>query len=61
MQPAGSETIITLKVGDSDILVKDLGIKNFDMDQTVYVRYSHEKANLFHKESGKLIKKVIPD
>ena len=61
MQPAGSETIITVKIGDSMILVKDLGIKNFDMDQTVYVRYSHEKANVFHKESGKLIKKVIPD
>ncbi|MBQ1362838.1 MAG: ABC transporter ATP-binding protein, partial [Oscillospiraceae bacterium] len=61
VQPAGSETIITLKIGDSTILVKDLGIKNFDMDQTVYVRYSHEKANVFHKESGKLIKKVILD
>ena len=61
VQPAGSETIITVKIGDSMILVKDLGIKNFDMDQTVYVRYSHEKANVFHKESGKLIKKVILD
>ena len=60
-QPAGSETIINLKIGESTLLAKDLGIKNFDMDQTVYVRYSHEKANVFHKESGALIKKVIPD
>ena len=58
---AGSETTINLKIGNSTILAKDLGIKNFDMDQTVYVRYSHEKANVFHKESGRLIKKVIPD
>ena len=61
VQPAGSETTINLKIGNSTILAKDLGIKNFDMDQTVYVRYSHEKANVFHKESGRLIKKVIPD
>ena len=45
VQPAGSETIINLKIGDSTILAKDLGIKNFDMDQTVYVKYSHEKAS----------------
>ena len=61
VQPAGSETIITVKIGNSTILVKDLGINNFDMDQTVYLRYSHEKANVFHKQSGKLIKKVILD
>ena len=50
-----------MKCDELRLMAKDLGIKNFDMDQTVYVRYSHEKANVFHKESGRLIKKVIPD
>ncbi|MBR1919771.1 MAG: ABC transporter ATP-binding protein [Spirochaetales bacterium] len=61
VQPAGSETTINLKVGSVSLLAKDLGIKNFTMDQTVYVSYNHEKANVFDKESGKIVKKVILD
>lgn len=61
VQPAGSETTINLKVGSVSLLAKDLGIKNFTMDQTVYVNYNHEKANVFDKESGKIVKKVILD
>ena len=32
VQPAGSETIVNLKINDTNILVKDLDIKNYKTD-----------------------------
>lgn len=54
--PAGSETTITVRVGDSRVLVKALGIVDYDPDQTVYLSFDKTKINVFDKKSEKLIK-----
>lgn len=61
VQPAGSETIINLKVAGESLLVKELGIKNYRMDQDVYISYELGKANVFEKAGGRLVKRVISD
>ncbi len=54
--PAGSETLVTVMVGKTDIIVKTLGITQYKHDETVYLSVDTEKINVFDKESEKLIK-----
>lgn len=61
VQSAGSETTVHVKVGTENILVKEIGIKFYDVDQKVYLEIDPDKANLFDKESGRLIKKAVLD
>ena len=61
VQPAGSETIVNLKINDTNILVKDLDIKNYKADQDVQITFDTAKVNVFAKDSGRLIKRVVGD
>lgn len=61
VQSAGSETTVHVKVGTENILVKEIGIKFYDVDQKVYLEIDPDNANLFDKESGRLIKKAVLD
>ena len=61
VQPAGSETIVNLKINDTNILVKDLDIKNYRTDQDVQITFDTAKVNVFAKDSGRLIKRVVGD
>lgn len=61
VQSAGSETTVHVKVGTENILVKEIGIRFYDVDQKVYLEIDPDKANLFDKESGRLIKKAVLD
>ena len=61
-QPAGSETTIHLKMGDgSVVLAKEMGIRNYAVDQVVHVKIDPDKLNVFAKETGRLIKMAVPD
>ena len=61
-QPAGSETTIHLKMGDdSVVLAKEMGIRNYAVDQVVHVKIAPDKLNVFAKETGRLIKMAVPD
>ncbi len=61
-QPAGSETTIHLKMGDdSVVLAKEMGIRNYTVDQVVHVKIAPDKLNVFAKETGRLIKMAVPD
>ena len=61
-QPAGSETTIHLKMGDdSVVLAKEMGIRNYAVDQVVHVQSAPDKLNVFAKETGRLIKMAVPD
>ncbi len=60
-QPAGSETTVVVKVGKSELLVKEIGIRHYEMDSLVYLTISCEKVNLFDSATGKLIARAIPD
>lgn len=61
VQPAGSETTIHLKMGDSIVLAKEMGIRNYSIDQTVGLRIDPDKINVFDKGTGRLIKTAVPD
>ena len=61
-QPAGSETTIHLKMDDgSVVLAKEMGIRNYAVDQVVHVKIAPDKLNVFAKETGRLIKMAVPD
>ena len=61
-QPAGSETTIHLKMGDdSVVLAKEMGIRNYAVDQVVHVKIAPDKLNVFAKDKGRLIKMAVPD
>lgn len=61
VQPAGSETTIHLKMGEATVLAKEMGIRNYRVDQTVSLQIDPEKLNVFSKQSGRLIAMALPD
>ena len=61
VMPAGSETLVTVKVGEAQIIIKELGITHYETDQTVYLSLDNRKMNVFDKQSQKLIKYAAVD
>ncbi|RDU23647.1 ABC transporter ATP-binding protein [Anaerosacchariphilus polymeriproducens] len=55
-QPAGSETLITLKAGGVTFLAKEIGIANYKENEKVWLYIDPNKVNVFDQESKKLIK-----
>ena len=58
-QPAGSETITTLKVGEGDFLAKELGQISYKLDQNVFAVIDQNKVNVYNKTTTRLIKRAI--
>ena len=54
--PAGSETLVTVKVGGVSMVIKALGITHYSPDQVVYLSINTEQINVFDKKSESLIK-----
>jgi len=59
--PAGSETLLQLWVGDVQLLAKQIGLKNYAADQPVWMQINPESINIFHKETGRLIKRATSE
>lgn len=57
-QPAGSETIVNLRTGEHTVISKELGLKFFEGDQKVWVRFDDSQVNVFDKKTGLLIKRT---
>ncbi|MCQ2509705.1 MAG: ABC transporter ATP-binding protein [Lachnospiraceae bacterium] len=57
--PAGSETLITVEAGGEKIVVKALGICDYEANEIVYISIDTKKMNVFEKESTDLIKYSI--
>lgn len=57
-QFAGSETLVSLRAGESDFLSKQIGLTYYEMDRTVYVHIPPEKINVYDAESTRLIKRA---
>ncbi len=55
-QPAGSETLVTLTVGDTEFLAIQTGLVEYDMNQNVFVVLHPGRMNVYNKETGRLIK-----
>ena len=55
-QPAGSETLVSLTVGDTEFLAIQVGLVEYDMNQNVYVVLHPGRMNVYNKATGRLIK-----
>lgn len=56
VMPAGSETLIQLSLDGQTFLAKQLGIKRYEMNETVYLTVPQELMNVFDQRNGALIK-----
>ena len=54
--PAGSETLVTVKIGDISLTVKELGSTRYSSDETVYLNFDMKKLNVFDSKTSGLIK-----
>ena len=54
--PAGSETLVSVRVGDTLLTVKELGSSHYSSDETVYLNINPKKINVFDAKSEELIK-----
>lgn len=54
--PAGSETLVSVRVGEKLITVKELGSTHYAGDETVYLSYPPKKVNVFDASTKRLIK-----
>ena len=54
--PAGSETLVQLNVNGHTFLAKQLGIRHYKTDETVYLTLSDALLNVFDARSGALVK-----
>ncbi len=55
-QPAGSETLITLRVGGHEFIAKQLGIQDYKMNQKVFITVDPDILNVYNKKTERLIK-----
>ena len=58
-QPAGSETIVTLKAGEEEFLSKEIGQVHYEIDQQVWAIIDQDKINVYNKETTRLIKRAV--
>jgi len=61
VQPEGSETTIHLTAGNTRLMAREMGIRSYGVDQRVYLKLDPDKANVFDKQSGCLIKQALQD
>lgn len=48
-------------MGQTDVLAKEMGIRNYQVDRQVGLRIDPDKINVFDKTTGRLIKLAVPD
>lgn len=58
-QPAGSETIVTLRADKDEFLVKELGQQHYELDDNVWAIIDQNKINIYNKETTRLIKRAV--
>ena len=57
--PAGSETLVSVLVGDTMLTVKELGSTHYASDEPVYLGFNPKKVNVFETKSENLIKYCV--
>ena len=57
--PAGSETLVSVRVGDTMLTVKELGSTHYASDEPVYLGFNPKKVNVFETQSENLIKYCV--
>ena len=57
--PAGSETLVTVRVGSDLLTVKELGSTHYNSDEKVYLGFNPKKINVFDSTTENLIKYCV--
>ena len=57
--PAGSETLVSVRVGSELLTVKELGSTHYGSDERVYLGFDPKKINIFETASENLIKYCV--
>lgn len=57
--PAGSETLVTVRVGKDLVTVKELGSTHYGSDEKVFLGFNPKKINVFETASENLIKYCV--
>ena len=52
---------VQVNAGQSVLLSKEIGIQFYNMDQKVYISVNPDKVNLFHKGTGRLVRRAVLD
>ncbi|MDL2258420.1 ABC transporter ATP-binding protein [Eubacteriales bacterium OttesenSCG-928-K08] len=55
-QPAGSETLVQVNIGETKLLIKQVGVKNYSTNQQLYATVLENMVTVYSKETGKLLK-----
>jgi len=53
--PAGADSTIVAKRGETELIVKVMGISKINMDQKIWLKFDPDTLNLYDKESGNLV------
>jgi ABC-type sugar transport system ATPase subunit len=53
--PAGADTTIIARIGDTELTVKEMGVSKIKMDQKIWLTFQKDCINLYDKETGDLI------
>jgi multiple sugar transport system ATP-binding protein len=53
--PAGADSTIVARRGETEITVKVMGISKIKMDQKIWLKFDADTLNLYDKESGNLV------
>jgi multiple sugar transport system ATP-binding protein len=53
--PAGADTTIIARIGDTELTVKEMGVSKIKMDQRIWLTFQKDCINLYDKETGDLI------
>ncbi|MBR6089815.1 MAG: ABC transporter ATP-binding protein [Anaerolineaceae bacterium] len=59
VQPSGSETLVQVKVNDTILLVKEIGLKRYQDDQKVSLTVHTHLMTVYNKATSRLIKYAI--
>src|SRR5699024_3949870 len=54
--PAGSETLVQLRIGEHLVTSKEIGEVNLDLDSKVWITFPKEKVNIYDNATGILIR-----
>lgn len=55
VQPSGADTTIIARKGETELIVKEMGVSKIGMDQKIWLTFNKDAINLYDKATGKLV------
>ncbi len=55
VQPSGADTTIIARKGETELIVKEMGVSKIGVDQKIWLTFNKDAINLYDKATGKLV------